>query len=242
MRGGKIISVIIPALNEEKAIGKVISDIPEWVDRVIVIDNGSDDKTAEVAKQNGAEVLNEPVRGYGQACLTGIGELDEGCDIIVFIDGDYSDYADEMSLLVDPLIDETYDFVIGSRTKGGAQKGSLTTQQIFGNWLACTLMKILWGTQYTDLGPYRAITHKALKKLGMSDKGYGWTIEMQIKAVLKHISFKEVPVKYRVRIGTSKISGTFTGSLLAGLKIIRVIASFALMHGSTLFSRKKLHI
>ena len=227
MKNGQKIGVLIPALNEEKAISKVIQDIPDWIDRILVVDNGSSDDTAKIAAALNADVASEPQRGYGAACLTGIAHLQD-MDIIVFLDGDYSDYPEEMAMLVDPIIADSSDLVIGSRSSGQSQSGSLTLQQIAGNWLACRLMNLIWSTNYTDLGPFRAIRTTSLEKLAMKDRGYGWTIEMQIKSALHRLRVREVPVRYRVRIGKSKISGTIKGTIMASLKIISVIMRFAL--------------
>ena len=221
------ITVIIPAYNEEKAIGKVIKEIPkDIVNEIIVINNNSNDDTKKVAISEGATVLDEPKRGYGQACLKGIEYLKEKSpqtDIVVFMDGDHSDYPSELSKLVKPIIENDMDMVIGSRTLGKAEKGALTPQQIFGNKLATTLIRLIYGIRYTDLGPFRAIKFNPLLKLKMQDKNYGWTTEMQIKAAKQKLNVSEVPVNYRSRIGTSKISGTIKGSLLAGYKIILTI-------------------
>lgn len=227
MMDGATIGVVIPALNEEQAIGRVIGDIPDCVDRVVVVDNGSDDRTAEIAHEKGAEVVREPEPGYGAACQSGIAAL-SGVEVIVFLDGDYSDYPEEMLNLLAPIISGDCQFVLGSRVKGNAEHGALTPQQRIGNWLACKLMWLIWGARYTDLGPFRAITADALRQLTMRDRGYGWTIEMQIKAALAGLSVVEVPVSYRRRVGKSKISGTLKGTLLAGMKIISVIGRFAL--------------
>ncbi len=230
MRNNTRISVIIPALNEERAIAKVLSAVPGWVDEVIVVDNGSTDRTVEIARGSGARVLLETRRGYGAACLTGIASLDE-TDIVVFLDGDFSDYPNEMDRLVDPIISEQADMVIGSRVLGNRERGALTPQARFGNWLSCLLMRLLWGATYTDLGPFRAIAFPALKTLDMHDTNYGWTVEMQIKAVRKGLRFIEVPVSYRKRIGKSKVSGTVKGVILAGTKILFTIFMAALDSG-----------
>ncbi len=230
MRENHRISVIIPALNEEKAISKVIQDIPKWVDDIIVVDNGSTDKTKDVAAANGAKTVTEPVKGYGRACLRGIEELRD-CDIVVFLDGDYSDYPDDMDLIVTPILSDKADLVLGSRTTGKKQKGALTFQQRFGNHLACTLIWLFWRAEYTDLGPFRAIRYNQLKALEMSDKDYGWTIEMQIKAALQNMRTQEVPVRYRARIGVSKISGTLIGSIRAGTKILSIILLYTIKYG-----------
>ena len=226
----KKICVIIPALDEEGAIGKVIHDIPDWIDNITVVDNGSTDRTMEVAAKHGAQVLHEPRQGYGQACLTGISAL-KNCDIVVFIDGDYSDYPQEMSNLLRPILDDKADMVIGSRALGQSEKGSLTIVQRFGNKLACSLIKLFWNVTYTDLGPFRAIRYSSLLQLEMADTNYGWTIEMQIKAALKKLRTTEVAVSYRARIGTSKISGTIAGSVKAGTKILSTIGFYLWKYG-----------
>jgi glycosyltransferase involved in cell wall biosynthesis len=221
------VNVIIPALNEENAVGKVIEEIPNHlVEEVIVIDNGSKDSTFDVAKKAGATALLEPVSGYGRACLKGmdyISKKETKPDIIVFLDGDYSDYPAQIDLLIDPIIKGQAEFVIGSRALGIKEKGSMTPQQIFGNWLASFLMKILYGIRYTDLGPFRAIKYSSLLELDMKDKNYGWTVEMQIKAAKKNLKIMEVPIDYRKRIGVSKVSGTLKGTIMAGYKIILTI-------------------
>ena len=217
-----MISVIIPALNEEDAIGKVLHDIPSWVDEVVVVDNGSTDKTAEVAASKGAKVVLEPVRGYGSACLTGI-EAISNPDVVVFLDGDYSDCPEEMVQLVDPILIGEADIVIGSRLSGNREQGSLTELAIFGNKLTCLLLRLFWNQKCTDLGPFRAIKYIPLLDLEMEDTGYGWTVEMQIKAVKKDLRILEVPVSYRKRIGVSKISGNKINSLKAGYKIMTTI-------------------
>ena len=227
MRAENRVAVIIPALNEEKAIGRVLSCVPPWVDDLIVVDNGSHDETMAVAADCGAHVLREPHRGYGSACLTGISALIQ-TDIVVFLDGDFSDYPAEMDRLVDPIITGRADMVIGSRVKGTRESGALTPQARFGNWLACLLMRLFWGVEYTDLGPFRAIAYPALIGLGMRDPNYGWTVEMQIKAAKHGLRSIEVPVSYRRRIGESKVSGTLKGVLLAGTKILYTIFRSAL--------------
>ena len=223
MRDGKNICVIIPTLNEETAIGKVIADIPDWVDVIIVSDNGSKDGTIEIASELGAIVLKGEGGGYGAACLTGIKALPDTCDIVVFVDGDYSDYPDRMDALVDPIIGGDAQLVIGSRTLGNAQAGSLTLPQVFGNWLACFLIKLFWGVKYTDLGPFRAVERNALKRLKMTDKAFGWTVQMQLHAIFYDVKTIEVPVDYKPRIGRSKISGTIRGTVLAGWAILGTI-------------------
>jgi len=221
------ISVIIPAYNEEDSLPLVLKDLPRsLIKEIIVVNNASTDKTAEVAKGLDCRVVYEPNRGYGQACLTGISHVSPQTDIIVFIDGDYSDHGEQFSRIVTPILQEEADFVIGSRALGIREKGAMTPQAYYGNKLACLLMKIFWGVQYTDLGPFRAIRYHSLRKLGMSDKNFGWTIEMQIKAVECGLKILEVPVDYRKRIGRSKISGTIKGAILAGEKILRTIFKY----------------
>jgi len=221
------VSVIIPAFNEEASLPKVIEDIPrDFVREIIVVDNASTDHTAACAKDAGCLVLKEPTKGYGQACLCGIKDLNPKTDIVVFLDADYSDHAEQMERLLRPIIEEDYDLVIGSRSMGKREVGAMTPQAYYGNKLACFLMRLFWGVQYTDLGPFRAIKTEALKKLDMRDKNFGWTIEMQIKAVDQGLKILEVPVDYRCRIGKSKISGTFKGTLLAGEKILRTIFKY----------------
>lgn len=222
MRNQNRVSVIIPVLNEETSIGKVLSAIPPWVDEVVVVDNGSTDRTAEVARSHGARVVVEDRRGYGSACLAGLKSLSDP-DVVVFLDGDFSDDPGEMALLVDPIASGEADLVIGSRGLGNREPGALTPQARFGNWLACKLIRWLWKVQYTDLGPFRAIRASALRRLGMHDPNYGWTVEMQIKATRFNLRVREVPVCYRRRIGKSKISGTVKGVLGAGSKILSTI-------------------
>lgn len=220
--------VIIPAHNEEKSIGKVLNDIPkEVVNNVIVVSNCSTDNTMSVAEQAGATVLEENRKGYGWACLKGIEKARElNGEIIVFMDGDYSDYPEEVSMLVEPILNKKMDLVIGSRVLGKREKGSLTPQQVFGNWLATKLIRIFYGGRFTDLGPFRAIKMSSLEELNMSDKTYGWTIEMQIKSVKQKMHYCEVPVNYRKRIGVSKVSGTIKGTVLAGIKIIFAVFKY----------------
>ena len=226
MHNGHRIGVVIPALNEEKSIGRVLADIPDWVDEVIVADNGSSDKTRAVSEAHGARVVAQPQRGYGAACLKGIAALGP-TDIVVFIDGDYSDYPDEMGLIVAPIIEDRADLVIGSRVRGELAQGALTPQQIFGNWLACRLMAFFWQAEFSDLGPFRAIRTKSLEAIGMADENFGWTVEMQIKALRAGLRCAEIPVSYRKRIGISKVSGTIKGTVLAGYTILRVIGQSA---------------
>lgn len=226
----KNIAVIIPAFNEESAIGKVVADIPRsWVRDIIVVDNGSTDQTSRKASEAGAIVLQEPRKGYGFACLKGINYLQskfEKPDIIVFMDGDYADKADDLPRLVEPIIEEKYDLVIGSRTLGKKERGSITPQQVFGNWLATRLIRWMYGLRFTDLGPYRAIRFQSLIDLNMQDKTYGWTVEMQVKAAKYNLRTTEVAVDYRKRIGTSKVSGTIKGTLMAGYKILTTILKY----------------
>ncbi len=221
-----IIDVIIPAFNEEKSIPKVILDIPEFVRHIVVANNNSTDKTEEVAVSVGAKVVYEPQKGYGKACLTAmdwIKKQEVQPDIVVFLDGDYSDYPQEMRDLVQPILDGKFDMVIGTRALGMRERGSMTLPQVFGNWLATTMMKYMQGAKFSDLGPFRAIVWKKLMNLNMVDQNFGWTIEMQIKAHKAGLRYTEVPVKYRKRIGVSKVSGTVKGVIGAGYKIIFTI-------------------
>jgi glycosyltransferase involved in cell wall biosynthesis len=223
------IAVIIPALNEEASLPKVLADIPgDLVEEVVVVDNCSSDRTAEVAKAGGATVLAEPRRGYGSACLRGITYLKVKIpDIVVFLDGDYSDHPEEMAAVVRPIVREDYDLVIGSRTKGQAEKGALLPQARFGNALATSLVRFLYGFTYSDLGPFRAVRFDKLLVLGMVDRDYGWTVEMQIKAIKCGLKITEVPVRYRKRIGKSKVTGTWKGTVLAGYKILWTVARYS---------------
>jgi glycosyltransferase involved in cell wall biosynthesis len=219
----KNIRVIIPAYNEQDAIGKVVEAIPNSVQEVIVINNNSTDMTGAVAEAAGATVLTELRSGYGYACLKGleyVAAKNEPTDIIVFLDGDYSDYPEELDAVVKPILLDDVDFVIGARVKALRAKGSMTPQQVFGNWLATFLMKIMYKSKFTDLGPFRAIKYDKLLQLQMEDKTYGWTVEMQLKVLKQKMSYTEVPVRYRNRIGISKVSGTVKGTILAGIKII----------------------
>ena len=221
------IVVIIPAYNEEQSISKVVSTIPrKIVNEIIVVNNNSNDSTADKALAAGATVLNETFQGYGAACLTGIEYLkNKNVDIIVFIDGDYSDYPEEINLLVEPIIDRKYDFVIGSRITGNREKGSLPLQSRIGSLVAGFLINFFWRKKYTDLGPFRAIKFDKLIQLNMKDKWYGWTVEMQIKAIKKGLKIKEVPVSYRKRIGKSKVTGTLKGTVMASTIILKTIFS-----------------
>lgn len=218
------VDVVIPALNEEESIALVLDDIPRPTAReVIVVDNGSSDRTAEVATEHGARVVCEDERGYGAACLRGIASLQDDTDIVVFLDADYSDHPDEMTRLIEPIANGDADMVIGSRTLGERERGALPPQACWGNKLACFLMRLFWGARHTDLGPFRAISREALARLEMADRNFGWTIEMQIKARLRGLRVEERPVSYRRRIGTSKISGTISGTVKAGTKILYTV-------------------
>ena len=230
--------VIIPALNEEESIGRVLADLPA-VGRVIVVDNGSDDETATRARKWGATVVDEGQRGYGAACLRGIALVEtqiEGGEttpeVIVFADADYSDHVHTLSELVEPIFANEADFVLGSRILGKREPGAMPPQSLYGNQLACWLMRIFFRASYTDLGPFRAIRWSSLQSLGMADQNFGWTIEMQIKALRKGLRTIEVPTSYRNRIGTSKISGTFSGTIKAGSKILFTIAKYGLQRSA----------
>jgi glycosyltransferase involved in cell wall biosynthesis len=221
------IVVIIPAFNEALSIGYVIEALPNHVHEIIVVDNNSTDLTQDIAKKKGATVLFEPKKGYGHACLKGISYLEnDPPDIVVFLDGDYSDFPEDLDVLVAPLIKKEARFVLGSRTKNLREKGSLTPQQIFGNALACFLMRILYKSTFTDLGPFRALGWNDLLSIEMQDKTYGWTVEMQLKILRRKIPYLEIPVRYRKRIGTSKVSGTLKGTVMAGYKILTWIGKF----------------
>ncbi len=224
------ISVIIPAYNEEGSIYKVIGDIPKQVSEIIVVNNNSTDSTAAVAKNAGATVLKEERKGYGYACLKGleyIATKETTPDIVVFLDGDYSDYPEQLTDIVKPILEEDMDLVIGARVKSLREAGSMTVPQKFGNWLATSLMRLFFGSKFTDLGPFRAIKYDKLLSLEMEDKTYGWTVEMQLKALKKKFSYIEVPVKYRNRIGVSKVSGTVKGAIFAGVKILGWIFKYS---------------
>ncbi|WP_299155912.1 glycosyltransferase family 2 protein [uncultured Tenacibaculum sp.] len=231
----QIIKVIIPAYNEQDSIANVINDIPSLVNEIIVISNNSTDNTEINAKNSGATVLKENRRGYGYACLKGMEYIKASAihdpyhipDIIVFLDGDYSDYPEQLTELINPIVNDNIDFVIGARIKRLREQGSMTPQQIFGNWLATFLMKLFFNAKFTDLGPFRAIKYNKLLALNMEDKTYGWTVEMQLKALKQKFSYVEIPMKYRNRIGVSKVSGTVKGSILAGVKILGWIFKYS---------------
>ena len=225
-----ITKVIIPAYNEADSISHVINDIPDIVDEVIVVSNNSTDATEINAKEAGATVLKETQKGYGYACLKGmdyISKQETKPDIIVFLDGDYSDYPEELTKIVEPITKDDLDFVIGARVKRLREQGSMTMPQIFGNWLATFLMRIMFNSKFTDLGPFRAIKYEKLIALNMEDKTYGWTVEMQLKALKKGYSYAEIPVNYRNRIGVSKVSGTVKGAIFAGVKILAWIFKYS---------------
>lgn len=225
------VKVIIPAFNEQDSIKHVIDDIPKGlVNEIIVVNNNSSDLTASVALGAGVTVLNETHRGYGFACLKGLEYIAQQAhkpDAVVFLDADYSDFPTEMPILLSALFEEGNDLVIGARVKKWREAGSMTPPQVFGNWLATFLMRLLYGAKFTDLGPFRAIRYAALEQIHMQDQTFGWTVEMQIK-VLKHkMKYTEVPVHYRNRIGVSKISGTVKGTILAGYKILSLIFKYS---------------
>ena len=225
-----VIKVIIPAFNEQDSIANVINDIPKIVNEVIVVSNNSTDNTEENARKAGATVLKETQKGYGYACLKGmdyIAQQEQKPDIIVFLDGDYSDYPEQLTEIVDPIISKDIDFVLGARVKELREAGSMTPQQVFGNWLATFLMKLFFNSTFSDLGPFRAIKYNKLLALNMEDKTYGWTVEMQLKVLKQKMTYKEIPVKYRNRIGVSKVSGTVKGTIFAGVKILTWIFKYS---------------
>lgn len=220
---------LIPALNEERSIGIVVGSIIRDVDRVIVVDNGSSDRTIDIARDAGAIVVHQHERGYGAACLRGLDDLrSDPPDIVLFMDGDASDHPDDARRIIEYVASGEADFCLGSRVLGTAERGALTPQQRFGNWLATHLIAMRWGVRYTDLGPLRAVRWDTLQHFCMCDRTWGWTVEMQIKAARDGVRFLEVPVRYRKRIGVSKISGTVMGSIRAGYKIIATILRYAI--------------
>ena len=221
------IAVIIPAFNEARSIGQVVAALPKKVDQIIVADNASTDATAKIAREHGAVVVHEKKKGYGYVCLKGMAFLeDDPPEIVVFLDGDYSDYPEDLETLVDPILKEAVVFSLGARDKKLRERGALTPQQVFGNGLACFLMRWLYKSRFTDLGPSRAIRWETLQSLEMQDKTYGWTVEMQLKILRRKLPYIEIPVRYRKRIGVSKVSGTVKGTLMAGYKIITWIGKF----------------
>ena len=222
------VAVIIPVLNEEHALPHVLAEIPsDLVDEVVVVDNGSTDHSAQVARDHGARVVDEPHRGYGAACLRGIAATEQA-DILVFLDGDHSDYPEDMRALVQPILADQADMVIGSRMLERTSRRALLPQARFGNWLATVLMRLLFGIRCTDLGPFRVIRRNDLIALGMQDRDFGWTVEMQLRAKLGGLRVVELPVRYRERIGTSKITGTIGGTVRAGWKILSTIFGYRL--------------
>ncbi|NND52780.1 MAG: glycosyltransferase family 2 protein [Flavobacteriaceae bacterium] len=225
-----VIKVIIPAFNEENSIAAVINEIPDIVDEIIVVNNNSTDATATNAKAAGALVLDESRRGYGFACLKGMDHIAQQVvkpDIVVFLDGDYSDYPSDLTEIIEPILNDDIDLVIGARVKRLREDGSMTMQQIFGNWLATSLMSLFFSSKFSDLGPFRAIKYDRLLALDMEDKTYGWTVEMQLKALKQNLKYVEVPVRYKKRIGISKVSGTLKGTIFAGIKILGWIFKYS---------------
>lgn len=220
-----VVDVVIPALNEEESLGLVLEAIPwDRVRRVVVVDNGSEDETARVAREGGAQVVHEPQRGYGAACLAGLRHIRESPpEVVAFLDADFSDHPQELVRVVEPLVRDDVGLVIGSRTIGQREPGALLPQALFGNKLACVLIEGLYGYRFTDLGPFRAMRWEEFERLGMEDENYGWTVEMQVKAAHRGVSAVEVPVSYRKRVGVSKITGTIEGTVKAGYKILWTI-------------------
>ncbi|TXD37794.1 glycosyltransferase family 2 protein [Lujinxingia vulgaris] len=235
------IDVVIPVLNEEESLPLVLDAIPgAWVRRVVVVDNGSNDRSAERARERGAEVVEEPQRGYGAACLRGLRYMAEDPpEIVVFLDGDFSDFPAELPRVVEPILTGEAELVIGSRTLGAQEQGALLVQAVVGNKLACVLMELMYGYRFSDLGPFRAITWEALQALRMRDEDFGWTVEMQIKAARQGIGAVEVPVSYRKRIGVSKVTGTLKGSVLASYKILYTLFAQYALEVSAVERRRK---
>ncbi len=224
--------VIIPAYNERESIARVIEAIPkDAVAEIVVVDNASDDGTGEAASRAGARVVLEPRRGYGSACLAGIASLPPDVDCVAFLDADFSDHPEELPALIAPIAADEADLVIGSRALGAREPGALAPQAYYGNKLACTLMRWLWGHRYTDLGPFRAIRASSLRELGMRDRNFGWTVEMQVRALQENLRVVDRPAAYRRRIGKSKITGTISGTVRAGAKILWTIGALYLRHG-----------
>lgn len=225
-----IIDVVIPAYNEEESIPLVLADIDkDLIRNVVVVNNNSTDQTVEAALRGGAIVIDESHQGYGAACLRGIKFVNESeppADIIVFMDADYSDYGEEIEQLVKPLIEGEVEFTLGSRALGDREKGAMMPQQLFGNWLATSLLRLFYGVRFSDLGPFRAIKTTTLNSLEMKDQDFGWTVEMQIKIAKQKIKYKEFPARYRRRVGVSKITGTLKGTILAGYKIIYTLIKY----------------
>jgi glycosyltransferase involved in cell wall biosynthesis len=221
-----MISVVIPALNEEEPIAEVVRDCltTGLPGEIIVVDNGSTDRTAERAREAGAKVVSQPTPGYGRACAAGVSALSRDCDLVVFLDGDGSDCPELMSQLVDPIRRGEQDFVIGSRTRGQREPGSMNFQQVFAGRIAGALLRLLYGVRYTDMCPFRAIRRDALDKLEMKEQTYGWNLEMQMRAARARLRILEVPVNHRCRTGgESKVSGTFRGTFVAGTRIIATL-------------------
>ncbi len=225
-----LIDVIIPAYNEAEAVGLVIRDIPKHLVRAIVVaNNASTDATRAAAERAGATVVDQPVRGYGNACSKAMEQVathSPAPDIVVFLDADHSDHAEQLPELIAPILHGEADLVIGSRALGLKERGSMTPQQIFGNWLATRMIRWMYGVRFTDLGPFRAVRYEALLAIGMRDRTFGWTVEMQVKAAKLGLRCTEVPVDYRKRIGVSKVSGTVYGTVMAGYKIITTIFKY----------------
>lgn len=223
------ISVILPAYNEEASIGLVLNDLPrDTLHEIIVVDNNSTDNTAQAARKHGVKVVQEKRQGYGSACLKGISELNDP-DIVVFLDADYSDFPEEIVQLIEPIVDDKMDFVLGSRMILPESRKALLPQARFGNKLAVFLIQLFFGHRFTDLGPFRAIRYDSLKAMDMRDKDFGWTVEMQIKAVKHRLRIQEIPVHYRERVGISKITGTVSGTIKAGSKIIYTILKYLII-------------